>query len=179
MGFEGLVPGSRPPKLEPWFDTDPNERFLYDAADAGGEAMTRHVKERTPVDLGTLKADIRQKLTVVRVGARGELVYESGAETEIEYAPYVEHGTGLWGPRAARYEIRPKRPDGWLRWIDPMTGQPVFAKRVMHPGSPGAHMFAIGASLTEAEFDRLIQARLTRWAREVEMQNPSARPGRV
>ena len=100
-------------------------------------------------------------------GPRG-MVYESGAETDVEYAPYVEHGTGLWGPRHAKYEIKPKRPDGWLRWIDPVTGDPVFAKRVMHPGSPGNHMFAFGAAIAEHEFDQFVQPILSRWAVEQE-----------
>ena len=78
----------------------------------------------------------------------------------MEYAPYVEDGTGLWGPKHAKYEIKPKRPGGWLRWIDPMTGDPVFARRVMHPGWPGNHMFAIGAALTEQEFDAVRAADL-------------------
>lgn len=179
MGWEGRLPGSPPPKFADSFDTSPAERFLYAAAQEGGELMVRNVRSKTPVDLGHLLASIEQKMVVVTWGPRGDLVYESGAETNVEYAPYVEEGTGLWGPRAARYEIRPRDPDGWLRWIDPNTGQPVFAKRVMHPGSPGAHMFAIGAALTEAQFERHIQARLRRWAREQELVNPAARPGRA
>ena len=71
-----------------------------------------------------------------------------------------------------------EEPGGWLRWIDPTTGRPVFAKRVMHPGSPGAHMFVEGAGATERNFDRAIQTDLLRWAHEVELQNPWARPGR-
>jgi hypothetical protein len=157
-------------RLEPWFDRSPNRRFIRRAADAGGEHMTRVVKERTPVDTAYLRQSIRQKLTVLRLRG-GAWVGESGCETNVEYAPYVEHGTGLWGPRSARYEIKPRNPNGWLRWIDPITGDPVFAKRVMHPGSPGAHMFAIGASLTEAAFEEIVNAPLQLWAREVEAQN--------
>jgi Bacteriophage HK97-gp10, putative tail-component len=157
-------------KLEPWFDTSPNLRFIRRAADAGGAHMTRVVKQRTPVDTRYLQQSIEQKLVVLHRRA-GTWVAESGCETNVEYAPYVEHGTGLWGPRAARYEIRPRNPRGWLRWIDPITGDPVFAKRVMHPGSPGAHMFAIGASLTEAAFEQIVDSSLQRWAREVEAQN--------
>ena len=95
-------------------------------------------------------------------------MYESGAESELEYAPYVEHGTGLWGPKHAKYLIVPKRPDGWLRWIDPDTGNPVFAKRVMHPGSPGNHMFEIGVAIAEQEFEREVEPILVRVMRELE-----------
>lgn len=178
MGWEGRTPGSRGPRLRPWFHQTPNERFLRDAAGVGGRMMTTFTRANTPIDTGALRESIVEKLTVVYPTLRG-FVYESGAETFIEYAPYVEEGTGLWGPRAAKYEIRPKRPDGWLRWIDPTTGRPVFARRVMHPGSPGVHMFAKGAALTEAQFGRVIQARLDVWAREVELQNPDAILGAV
>jgi Bacteriophage HK97-gp10, putative tail-component len=147
-------------------------RACRSMADKGGERMTTHVKQNTPVRFGTLRASITQKLTVVYPTPRG-MAYESGAETEIEYAPYVEYGTGLWGPRHAKYEIKPKRPDGWLRWIDPVTGDPVFAKRVMHPGSPGNHMFLIGEALTEHEFEQFAEPILARWATEVERQNHS------
>jgi hypothetical protein len=160
-------------KVAPWFDTAPNKRFLLRAVDAGGEAMVRNTQFYTPIDTGHLIDSIRKKVTVVRLSPRG-LIYESGAETHVEYAPYVEHGTGLFGPLMRAYEIRPKNPDGWLRWIDPLTGRPIFAKRVIHPGSPGAHMFAKGATMTEAEFDRLVAPELERWAREVERQNPWA-----
>lgn len=165
-------------KLAPWFGTGPIKTFMHEAADEGGGAMTRNVKLNTPVDTGHLIESIQKKLVVVYMTRRG-LAYESGAETHVDYAPHVEYGTGLWGPLHAKYEIRPKRPDGWLRWIDPHTGQPVFAKRVMHPGSPGAHMFARGAALTEAEFDRIVARRLKEWAREQELSNPYAHPGYV
>jgi hypothetical protein len=74
------------------------------------------------------------------------------------------------------YEIRPKNPDGWLSWIDQATGERIFAKRVMHPGSPGQHMFAIGAHLTEHEFhvfaDRIVQAWTRQQERKFERQVP-------
>lgn len=132
--------------------------------------MTKVVKERTPVDTRHLKESISQKITVL-YPRLGTWVAESGTETNVEYAPHVEFGTGLWGPRAARYEIRPRNPNGWLSWIDAATGERIFAKRVMHPGSPGSHMFAIGASLTEHAFDRIVDPALQLWALEVEHQN--------
>lgn len=157
-------------RLAPWFDTSPNHRACHRMADEMGDHMTSLVRRNTPVQHGHLRASILKKLTVVRPGPHGT-IYESGCETNVEYAPYVEHGTGLWGPKHAMYEIRPKNPDGWLRWIDPHTGKPIFAKRVMHPGSPGNHMFEIGAAIAEHEFDHHVQPILTEWAREVEQQN--------
>jgi hypothetical protein len=173
MGYRGA-------QLAPWFDTKPVERACHRMADAGGERMTALVKERTPVGHqpfaenytpGRLRESIEKKITVVHV-RKGRFEYESGTETSVDYAPFVENGTGLWGPNHARYEIKPKNPDGWLRFHD-AHGNAIFAKRVMHPGSPGAHMFAIGAALTEAEFDRIVAPSLNEWAREQERVNHS------
>ena len=81
----------------------------------------------------------------------------------------------MWGPRRAKYEIRPKNPLGWLRFFDQKTGELVFAKRVMHPGSPGHHMFARGVALTEEPWERECNRRLDRWARDtgIEMEAKS------
>lgn len=95
--------------------------------------------------------------------------FQSGVATQTEYAPHVESGTGLYGPKGAKYEIRPRTPGGYLRWVDPRTGREVFAKRVMHPGSPGAHMVATAAALVEAEFERgLVGGILDGWVRDIE-----------
>jgi hypothetical protein len=159
-------------------------------AHRGGERMVEWTKRNTPIGHqpfaenyvpGHLRASIEQKLLVVHPSARG-MVYESGAETNVDYAPYVEEGTGLYGPYRRMYEIRPKNPDGWLRWIDPHTGQPVFAKRVMHPGSPGQHMFAIGAHMTEDEFNIFAERIVAAWARRREREfeaQPRIHIGRV
>jgi hypothetical protein len=167
VGYEGG-------RLRPWFDTRPNDRFCRRAAHAGGRRLTAVVKEKTPVDTKHLQDSIRQKPVIRILDTRGRTVYESGAETDVEYAPYVEHGTGLWGPKHAKYVIEPKNPDGWLHWVNDM-GEDVFAKRVWHPGSPGAHMFAIGAGIVEAELPEIVGPHLERWRLEVERQNKSDR----
>jgi hypothetical protein len=158
-------------KLAPWFETAPNRLALRRMADRGGEALVGEVKRRTPVDEGVLRASVRQKPVRRTRDARARVAYESGAETEVEYGPHVEYGTGLWGPRRARYIIRPRRPGGWLHWVDPDTGRDVFAKEVRHPGSPGAHMFAIGCAVIEGRLETILQPELLRWARSVEAQN--------
>jgi hypothetical protein len=151
MGYSGA-------KLRNWFDDqEAIEECCRETALAVGKFQTEETIRNTPVETGHLRRWIEQKPLHVRRGVAGERVYETGAETEVEYAPYVEHGTGLWGPRHARYEIRPKRPDGWLRWIDPDTGEPVFAKRVMHPGSPGSYMFALGTHMAEHMFPSIAE----------------------
>jgi hypothetical protein len=160
-------------RLAPWFDTAPNRRFGIRAADRGGEYYTARVRERTPVDSGNLRDSIKQKPVTIRTDSRGRRVYESGAETDVEYGPSIEHGWGLWGPSHAKYLIKPRRPGGWLHWVDPHTGEDRFARRVMHPGAPGAHMFAVAAGVTEANFEAVVRAELLRWAVEVERQNKS------
>lgn len=151
MGYQGA-------HLPTWFsNTEAIEECCEEIADAVGDFMQRTTVQNTPIDTGWLRQEIRKKITVVTRNERGEKVYETGSETSVEYAPYVEHGTGLWGPRHARYVIKPRNPDGWLRWINPETGEPVFAKRVMHPGSPGAHMFAIGVAMAEHSFEALAE----------------------
>ena len=144
------------PELRRWFDDeDAISTFCIETAEAVGKFQTEETIRNTPVETGHLRREIKQKPLTRSRGPAGARHYETGAETDVEYAPYVEHGTGLWGPRHARYEIRPKRPDGWLRWIDPDTGEPVFAKRVMHPGSPGNYMFALGTHMAEHTFPSL------------------------
>lgn len=156
-----------------------SERLCRDLADEGGSKMTDHTKGLTPVGHrpfqegyipGHLLESIEQKLVVVTFDVmRGVLAYESGAMTNVDYAPYVEHGTGLWGPARAKYEIRPKNPLGWLRFHDKF-GNEVFAKRVLHPGSPGAHMFEYGAAETELSFHEWADAKVAEWARKTELE---------
>jgi hypothetical protein len=163
-------------RLEPLFNRSLIDNTCRDMANHGGERMTAIVKQNTPIGHqpftenyvpGRLRESIEKKLLVVTRRPNGS-VYVSGAETHVEYAPFVENGTGLWGPHRAKYEIRPKRPDGWLSWIDQETGERIFAKRVMHPGSPGNHMFAIGVHLTEHEFHLWGQRMAHTWARRQE-----------
>lgn len=160
-------------RLAPWFDTGPVDRFCRRAARRGGDHQTALTKRKTPVDTGALRQSIHQKPLRVFVDARGHRVYETGCETDKEYAPPIEYGWGLWGPKHARYEIRPKNPDGWLHWIDPHTGRDVFRKVVHHPGAQGAHMFAIAAAETQGQLDGLVADLLRRWAVETERQNRS------
>lgn len=160
--------------MSPWFDSTPTVAFGLAAAGAGAKRLTALVKKNTPVDEGILIASIEETPTVILKDALGRTVYQSGTHTDLDRAPHTEYGTGLWGPHHAKYEIRPKKPGGFLHWVND-AGQDVFAKRVMHPGSPGAHMFAIGVAVAEAEFDRIVGPHLRRWAREVERQNHSGK----
>jgi hypothetical protein len=171
-------------RLSPLFQGPSIDRLCRDMAEHGGRDMVANVRRNTPVGHqpftedyvpGALRASIEKKILVVYRRANA-MVYESGAETNLLYAPFVEDGTGLWGPHRAKYEIKPRNPDGWLSWIDQETGKRLFAKKVMHPGSPGNHMFAIGAALTEHEFANWGQREVAAWARKVERDWANQRP---
>lgn len=111
-------------------------------------------------------------------------VWEGTVFTEVEYAPYVEMGTGLWGPKRKKYKIEPKKPGGVLAFT-PYARMPnggvildvsgnigkaglITVRFVMHPGSPGQHMFRIGALLTEHQFQELSMEPMRLWVSEVE-----------
>lgn len=165
-------------RLADWFGDEALKKALHRMADEGGKMQTSLTKAQTPIDTGHLAESIK-KLPVMEYTEGTRTVYESGCATEVEYAPYVEHGTGVWGPKHAPYVIRPKNPGGWLRFVD--KGKVVFAKQVLHPGSPGAHMFDRGASDTEAMFGLIVELPAEAWAREQEVNEsevhyPGSRP---
>lgn len=139
MGYVGA-------KLANIFPSEPATAAARRMAGAGGEFLTERARENSPIDTGELKAGWKTKRTVeVRSEDRGERVFESGTETDVDYAPYVEYGTGLWGPKHAKYAIRPKKPGGVLHWKTAEGGD-VFARLVMHPGAKGQGMLAAAFS---------------------------------
>lgn len=160
-------------------------------ANEGGAVMTENTKDNTPVDgTGEHSQHLRDNIDKKMVSGPwqevdGE-VYYSGAETYVTYANLIEDGWGLWGPKHAYYEIKPKNPDGFLKFhayvrgadgsvrLDAKSGKPAkeasptFAKVVMHPGAPGQHMFALGAALTEHQFPTFAGPILTRMTQRIE-----------
>ncbi len=77
-------------------------------------------KESAPIDQGILRGSIHSKITKLN----GELVGIVG--TNLEYAPYQEQGTGIYGPKGT--PITPKR-SRFLRFKT-KSGQVVFARSV-------------------------------------------------
>lgn len=131
------------------------------------ERFQHNIEVNTPVNTGALRSSYR--LTTVHygpvVGSRlMEMAWTGTVYTEMDYAEFVERGTGLYGPEHKMYEIKPKSPGGLLHWVTPAGGH-AFAKSVMHPGSPGAAMFRIGAVLTEHETDEWAYRALREWER--------------
>lgn len=145
-------------------------------AERGADRWQAVTTENTPIGGRALEGDgggnLRSSwytLPVQRVRHPLGPGYRSGVASDVDYAPDVEYGTGLWGPQHRKYLIRPKRPGGMLRWRDPHTGRYVYARSVMHPGSPGQHMLEIGGRAMEAEADASLFDGITgEWSRVIE-----------
>lgn len=138
-------------------------------ADKGVDRWQSVTTENTPIDTGNLRTSWYTLPAQKVLSAVGD-AYVAKIESQVSYAPHVEYGTGLWGPSHSKYKISPKSPGGMLRWIDPKSGDMVYARSVMHPGSPGQHMVQIGAEVARAEaFEGpLFEGILADWARAVE-----------
>lgn len=78
--------------------------------------------------------------------------WEIGHDPRVApHAVFVHWGTGLWGPKRAKYPIKPKRKRA-LRWA--VGGAFVFAKGVMHPGIKGDPWLTRAARAAPAIFQR-------------------------
>lgn len=183
MGYVGAT-------LTPLFDADPSERALRRMARRGADRMLDYVVANSPIDSGNLRTSWRTKALRIEVRA-GRWAYATGVETDVDYAPFVEHGTGKWGPTGMPYVIEPKHPGGSLRF-QPRTGgvvqsglgagQPevggfIYRKRVLHPGSPGQHMLATAVAMTEATLNATMEPELRRWKAEQEALAAKAQAG--
>jgi hypothetical protein len=134
-------------------------------ADSGGDALHHRITENTPIKTGNLRSSF-YRLPTEHIESR----YESHVRTEVDYAPYVNYGTGLWGPEHRKYLIEPIAPKRALSWIDPVGGNRVYAGHVWHPGSPGAHMIENGAAKVEAEVNEILAGDLQTFKIEMEAQ---------
>jgi hypothetical protein len=126
--------------------------------------------DHTPVQTGDLREAWETGVPYKTMSFLG-MAWEGQWQNSLDYAEYVNYGTGLYGPEHRKYLIVPKDPNGTLHWVDRVTGEDRFAKAVLHPGSPGHHMLEISAGALEAAWRRLAAPVLRNWAREVERQN--------
>lgn len=188
MGYKGQKIGPVLRRLEK--ATNPTGRRLADAMVGRGKS---NIEKNTPVETYHLRnsykrtrIEHKQDSTLGYTSFRWSMwVWTGKVYTEVEYAPFVEAGTGLWGPRRAKYKIQPKKPGGVLAFtpyerlpggavILDVQGKPtaggdtVVVRFVMHPGSPGQHMFRIGATLTEEEYKEWSAEPLRLWKQAVE-----------
>lgn len=78
----------------------------------GAPALRKLAQAEAPIDKGGLKGGINFRKTKKR---------EARLESSARYSKFVTFGHGV---------IVPKKPGGVLRWLDKLTGKPVFARRV-------------------------------------------------
>lgn len=160
--------------LTPWFQDRPNDRAMRNMVRVGVTYASEIAAERTPEATGDLKRAWKTGRAFRTMSFMG-YAWQASWENDLDYAEFVNYGTGLYGPEHRKYLIVPKKPGGTLHWVDRVTGEDVFAKHVLHPGSPGHHMLEISANALEATWQRLVRPVLRNWAREVERQNPMAK----
>jgi hypothetical protein len=154
----------------------------YELARDGLARFQSNIEINTPVATSALRESYKQTdidYVLAQHGVAAVYAWEGTVFTEIAYAEHVEYGTGLWGPKHAKYKIEPKTPGGVLKFAPysrgangavildvqngVVKGGPVFARYVMHPGSPGAAMFRIGATLTEHQVNEWSAQAMLRW----------------
>lgn len=161
-------------KLAPWFGSVPVKAVMQTAPVLIASEGREIAEKNTPVDTGDLRTawmsdrKTRKAATYLGIGT------EASWFNKLDYAPYVNYGTGLYGPEGKKYLILPKKPGGTLHWVDRATGQDIYAKSVLHPGSPGNYMLEISADVVEATWQKMIRPIMKNWARRMERQNPFA-----
>jgi len=140
----------------------------HDMCDEGARSVESITRMNTPVRTGALRAAWKRDPAVPTMHG-GEWAWAGRVSNSTSYAADVEYGTGLWGPKHSKYLILPRTPGGVLRFIG-RDGQVVFARRVMHPGSPGNHMLEIGMTVTEAlvASGGMFESILARWKSAIE-----------
>lgn len=77
--------------------------------------VERSAKQKAPKDTGALRNSITSKVETDSEGVKG-IVY-----TPLEYAPYIEYGTGLFA------EAGNGRKSGWI-YEDEKTGEKIFTR---------------------------------------------------
>ena len=121
---------------------------LTDAIDSGvaktAAQVERSAKQRVPVDTGTLRASLRFR-------QRAPASYAVG--TNVQYAPDVEFGTDP-------HVITPNQAEA-LRFED-AEGEPVFAARVDHPGTPAQPYLRPALQEHESDLTENIEAEIQR-----------------
>jgi hypothetical protein len=163
------------PPLAALFSDEPVERAGHRMTDALADRSHDVVVEYTPVDSGNLRTQWYRTL-VRRVGGRRRR-WETEVRNDSRYALWVEEPTGIYAT-GSPYEIRP-RAGGVLSWISRKpfitkegklipAGTRVFAKRVMHPGSKGAHMAKRTATTIEATADQIVRPAASLWVVDTE-----------
>lgn len=146
----------------------PTEQAAKDITSDFGSKITDLAQRNAPVLSGDLKKSLKKIRVHVKRVEGGVVTYSSGVHTFLDYAPSVEHGSGLWGPQHRKYLIKPRKPGGTLSWIDKTTGERRFAKYVWHPGQPPQKYVARAVAEAEATAEQIARPGLKRWEARVE-----------
>lgn len=122
-----------------------------DAMQAAAITLENAVKQRTPVDIGRLRASITHRVDPHPVPLWAEV------GTNVKYAPLVEFGT-------RPHEIVPRTRRA-LFW----KGAPHPVRRVRHPGTAARRMFQEGLAASTGAIQRILQVAgrqiVQRWER--------------
>lgn len=102
----------------------------------GGLNVERGAKQRCPVSKATIVVNgqrysggrLRSSIHVIREREKRRI----SVGTNVLYGPYVEYGTGVYGPKGSPITIEP-RTKRYLSWIGPDGGRR-YAKRVTVQG---------------------------------------------
>ena len=155
------------PDLAEMFAQEPLTRALRSMADTGGDRLHDYIVAFTPIKTGNLATSWYRKTTRRELHGTST-AYVAPVASDVSYAPYVNYGTGLWGPEHRKYLIEPHAPNKFLSWVDPLTGKRVFARRVWHSGSEGHHMIEKAGSMIHATLNEMMLPDLERYKRETE-----------
>lgn len=171
MGYTG-------DRLAPMFSPGPARVTAAALADAGADLLLSETVQNTPVDdspypsrpPGTARASWHKKPVVGPIPSLSEDIYETGIESEDNVVVFLEYGTGLYGPKHQSYIIRPKNPDGMLRFYSRKSGSWVLARQVTHPGIHPQRPLATGMALAEHRMPEHVQPIMEAWIRLAELQ---------
>lgn len=103
---------------------------------------------------GTLRDSFVHEIYLVGLGAIGGSVGNTAPE-----APFVEFGTGLYGPELAKYFISPVNASA-LHWIDPFTGADMFSKGHYVSGQLDIHFLELALTQNIVEIRAIFQTQV-------------------
>ena len=91
-------------EVRKWAEGLPDEFHKRTSLLVGSYALRieREAKKRAPVAKNILRSSIHTDIS-----RRGQQT-RAKVGTDVHYAPYLEYGTGLYGPERRAYEIKPK-----------------------------------------------------------------------
>jgi hypothetical protein len=168
MGYSGA-------RLAPMFTPRTARVTAARMVDHTVDLMLKNVVQNTPIDdsphpsrpPGTARRSWHKVGYVRPLPTRD--VHHAAIQTLDDVCVYLEVGTGFHGPLHRPYIIRPKHPDGMLRFWSRKEGRWVFAKSVLHPGIHAQRPLATGMAITEHELPAALAPDMHEWMAMIEM----------